>query len=222
MPNPGPSALRGADDFHFGADVYAADGRHVGALQFVIVESETFDVHAIVVKETSDFAGHRSADAALVEESVSVPIASVAGVDRDRITLSIPSAQVRRSEPYLTYRYAPISGRDSVRSLMSEAGQSPSMPGVIEEAHKRLDEVEIRAGENVMLGRTGHKLGTVRDVVLDRGELAGIVVHPQGFFKEDVFLQVRFLGRSDDASLFAHLSESDIAHLQPFRSPAPK
>ncbi len=65
-------------------------------------------------------------------------------------------------------------------------------------------------------GRTGKKLGTVRDVILDDGELVGVVVHPAGFFKEDVLLQTRFLGRSDDLALFAHLSEADLAHLTPF------
>ena len=86
----------------------------------------------------------------------------------------------------------------------------------MEEAHKRLDEIEICRGENVMLGRSGKKLGTVRDLVLDEGELAGVVIHPEGFFKEDVLLQIRFLGRSDDLALFAHLTEADIARLQPF------
>jgi hypothetical protein len=37
-----------------------------------------------------------------------------------------------------------------------------------------------------------------------------------GFFKEDVLLQVRFLGRSDDLALFAHLTEIDLEHLEPF------
>ena len=46
--------------------------------------------------------------------------------------------------------------------------------------------------------------------------VAGIVVHPVGFFKEDVLLQVRFLGRSDDLALFAHLTETDLEHLEPF------
>ena len=93
-------------------------------------------------------------------------------------------------------------------------------PPLVEEARKRLDELEISRGENVMLGHTGKKLGTVRDVVLDDGELAGIVVHPVGFFKEDVLLQVRFLGRSDDLALFAHLTEADLEHLKPFHPSA--
>ncbi len=212
---------RDIDDFHFGAAVYSADGRHVGALRFVIVAGETFQIRAIVVKETREFTGHASGDAALLEDDVAIPIGAVAEVSRDRITLSIPATEVRRSEPYLTYRYAPVAGRDSLRSLAAEGGQAPAMPRVVEEAHKRLDELEIRAGENVMLGHSGRKLGTVRDVVLDHDELAGIVMHPQGFFKEDVFLQVRFLGRSDDMSLFAQLSEEDLGHLLPFGQAPP-
>jgi hypothetical protein len=41
-----------------------------------------------------------------------------------------------------------------------------------------------------------------------------------GFFKEDVLLQVRFLGRSDDLALFAHLTEADLEHLKPFHPSA--
>jgi uncharacterized protein YrrD len=67
-----------------------------------------------------------------------------------------------------------------------------------------------------MLGKTGRKLGVVKDILFDEGELVGVVMNPVGFFKEAVLLQVRFLGRSDDAALFAHLSEEDIKHLQPF------
>lgn len=222
MPDPTPAPPPGADDFHFGADVYAADGRHLGALRFVLVDRESFAVHAIVVREAADFSGHHLVDAALLEDDVQVPIGAVASVDPDRITLSIASTQVRRSAPYLTYRYAPVADRDTVRSLVAELGQAPSVRGLVEEARKRLDELEIRAGENVMLGHSGRRLGVVRDVVLDRGELTGIVIHPQGLFKEDVYLQVRFLGRSDDMSLFAQLSETDIAHLQPFRRRAPR
>jgi sporulation protein YlmC with PRC-barrel domain len=103
---------------------------------------------------------------------------------------------------------------------MAQGAQTGYAPRLTEEAHKRLDELEISRGENVMLGHTGKKLGTVRDVVLDEGELAGVVIRPEGLFeglfKEDVLLQVRFLGRSDDLALFAHLTEADMARLRPF------
>jgi len=194
----------------------SADGKHIGSLNFMIIDGESFDIHAIVVKETRHFSGHYVAATALMEDDISIPVRSVKDVTRDLITLSITSAEARRTEPYLTYQYGPPQKGDVGHLLIAQAGQVGYIPHVVEEAHKRLDELEISQGENVMLGHTGKKLGTVRDIVLDEGELAGVVIRPVGFFKEDVLLQVRFLDRSDDLALFAHLTEADIARLQPF------
>jgi sporulation protein YlmC with PRC-barrel domain len=207
---------RSVEDFHFGARVVSADGKHIGSLNFMIIDGESFDIHAIVVKETRHFSGHYVAATALMEDDISIPLGAVKDVTHDLITLSITSAEARRTQPYLTYQYTPPQKGDLGRLLMAQVGQTGYVPHLIEEAHKRLDELEISRGENVMLGRTGKKLGTVRDLVLDEGELAGVVIRSEGFFKDDVLLQVRFLGRSDDLALFAHLTQADIAHLQPF------
>jgi sporulation protein YlmC with PRC-barrel domain len=204
------------EDFHFGARVVSADGHHIGSLNFMIVDGESFDVHSLVVKETHHFSGHHMAATALVEDDISIPIGAVSEVTHDLITLSITSAQARRTEPYLTYRYAPLQRGDGERLLVAEVGQTGYAPHLVEEAHKRLDELEIHHGENVMLGLTGRRLGTVEDLVLDEGELAAVVIRPAGFFTQDVLLQIRFLGRSDDLALFAHLTEADLARLQPF------
>jgi sporulation protein YlmC with PRC-barrel domain len=211
---------RRSEDFHFGTRVYSSDGRHIGSLRFIIVDRESSDIHALVVKETRRFSGHHAAVAALMEDDIAIPIGAVRDVDRSQITLSITSAQARRTAPYLTYQFAGLDKGDEERLLVAEMGGGMFAPPLVEEARKRLDELEISRGENVMLGHTGKKLGTVRDVVLDDGELAGIVVHPVGFFKEDVLLQVRFLGRSDDLALFAHLTEADLEHLKPFHPSA--
>ena len=204
------------EDFHFGARVVSADGRHIGSLNFMIVDGESFDVHSLVVKETHHFSGHHVAGTALMEDDISIPVSAVREVTHEQITLAITSAEVRRSEPYLSYRHAPLEVGDSGRLLMAEAAETGFAPHLVEEAHKRLDELEIHRGENVMLGSTGRRLGTVHDLVLDDGELAGVVIHPPGFFTEDVLLQIRFLGRSDDLALFAQLNEADIANLRPF------
>ena len=212
----GPQPRHSVEDFHFGARVVSSDGRHIGALNFMIIDGESFDIHTIVVKETRHFSGHYVAATALMEDDISIPVSAVRDVTRELITLSITSAEARRTEPYLTYRYAPRAKGDAARLLISQVASVGYAPHLVEEAHKRLDELEVSRGENVMLGHTGQKLGTVRDIVLDEGELAGVVIRPVGFFKEDVLLQVRFLGRSDDLALFAHLTEADLAHLQPF------
>ena len=208
------------EDFHFGARVVSADGRHIGSLTFMIVDGESFDVHALVVKETHRFSGHHVAATAMMEDDIAIPVSAIHEVTHDLITLSITSAEARRTQPYLTYHYAAVEKGDTRRLLVDELAQTAYAPGLVEEAHKRLDELEIHRGENVMLGLTGRKLGTVQDVVLDEGELAGVVIRPAGFFTEDVLLQVRFLGRSDDLALFAHLTEADLARLRPFHPAA--
>ena len=203
-------------DFRFGAAVFSADGKHIGTLRRVIVDQESLDLHAIVVKETRRFSGHYFAATGLVEDDIAIPLNTVRSVSPERIDLSIDSSEARRTAPYLTYQYAPQTRSNAVTEAVALVGQSAYIPHLVEEAHKRLDEMEIDPGENIMLGKTGKKLGTVRDIVTDEGELVGVVMHPVGFFKEDVLLQVRFLGRSDDLALFAYLTEGDIAHLQPF------
>ena len=204
------------EDFHFGTPVQSADGKLVGSLQRVIVDQESLDVHAIVVKETRHFSGHYLGGAGLLEDDLAIPIQAVQEASRDRILVSENAKAIRSHAPYLTYQYAPVTKGDVARMGVALAGGLPYVPRLIENEQKRPDELEIDRGENVMLGHTGKKLGTVHDVVMEDGELIGIVLHPEGFFKEDVLLQIRFLGRSDDLALFAYLSEADLEHLTPF------
>jgi uncharacterized protein YrrD len=67
-----------------------------------------------------------------------------------------------------------------------------------------------------MLGQTGRRLGRIHDLLYDQGKLAGVVIRPEGFFKRDVVLPMKFISRADDLALFADLTESDVEHLQPF------
>lgn len=67
-----------------------------------------------------------------------------------------------------------------------------------------------------MLGHTGRRLGHVKEVLFDGDELVGIVMEPEGFFREPVILPRRLFERSDDAALFARLTEEDLKHLEPF------
>jgi hypothetical protein len=91
-------------------------------------------------------------------------------------------------------------------------------PLLTESADKPAGDIEIRHGENVMIGHGGEKLGTVQDVLFDDGELVGIVVRPNGFFAGDMVVQVRFLDRSDDMALFVRMTPDDVKRLS--ESPA--
>src|ERR1035441_5220746 len=138
---------RSVEDFHFGARVVSADGKHIGSLNFMIIDGESFDIHAIVVKETRHFSGHYVAATALMEDDISIPLGAVKDVTHDLITLSITSAEVRRTEPYLTYHYTPPEKGDAGRLLMAQVAQTGYAAHLVEEAHKRLDELEICRSE---------------------------------------------------------------------------
>src|SRR5579884_971658 len=103
------------EDLHFGAAVYTADGKHAGSLCRLIVDEESFDLHALVIKETRWFSGRHLAGTPLLEDDVSVPLAGVRSVSRDRIDLSMTAAEARRTAPYLTYQYAPVGKGDVAR-----------------------------------------------------------------------------------------------------------
>jgi uncharacterized protein YrrD len=90
------------------------------------------------------------------------------------------------------------------------------LPPKQEIANKPAGQIEIDRGENVMLGKTGHRLGRVQDVLFDHGELIGVVIRPDGLFTRDVVLPIRFISRADDMALFANLDKADIDQLKPY------
>jgi sporulation protein YlmC with PRC-barrel domain len=214
----GPQAGFSTDDFHLGATVYTSDGREVGELRRVLVDGKDFELKAVVVKEGRAFSGHLLSPGSmmLVDELV-VPAGGVRQVAHDRIDLGLSTAQARRLHPYLTYATETETPSEELADVVSVLGSSPAIPQSIHEiAHKPASELEIEGGENVMLGQTGKRLGSVRDVLFDDDELVAVVISP-GWFQQEVILPRRFLERSDDAALFVDLTEDEIAKLKPFR-----
>jgi len=206
------------DDFHLGAEVVSSDGKDVGELRRVLVEDPDYSLRAIVVKEGSRFSGLGLAPGSLlVADEVIVPIDEIGEVMHDRVALKIAAADVRRLPPYLEFRNREATTTEVLEDEGAVLGLSPAIPHSVEEfANKPAGELEIEGGENVMLGHSGKRLGSVRDVLFDDGELVGIVLQPEGWFKQDVILPRRFLGRSDDAALFASLEEDEVERLSPF------
>jgi sporulation protein YlmC with PRC-barrel domain len=206
-----------AEDLHLGAAVYSSEGKHVGKLVHVLVDGD-YRLKGLVVKESGLFSGHLlSPGSLLVADELIVPRDAVAAVTRERIDLKASSAEVRRFEPYITYREKPESVGEELEDVAGVLGSGPEVPNWLEQvANKPEDELEIDGGESVMLGYTGKKLGTVRDVLFDGDELIGVVLRPEGLFKGEVILPRRFLDRSDDLALFARIDEQDLEHLKPF------
>ena len=126
---------------------------------------------------------------------------------------------IRREPLYLSYRpRSPTVGEAALEeeAILTGGIGGVALPTFDEIANKGKGEIEIDRGENVMLGNSGHRLGRVHDVLFDRGALIGVVIRPDGFFKRDVVLPIRFIDRADDLALFAHLDESDVEQLKPF------
>lgn len=208
------------EDLHLGADVYSSDGEHVGRLAHVLVDSE-YRLLSLVVKESARFSGHLlSPGSLLVADEFIVPKDAVGAITHDRIDLKASAAAMRRLEPYITYREKGESVGEELEDVAGVLGSGPEVPNWLEQvANKAGTDLEIDAGENVMLGHTGKKLGTVKDVLFDGDQLVGVVLKPEGLFKGEVILPRRFLDRSDDLALFARIEEGDLENLKPFEPP---
>jgi sporulation protein YlmC with PRC-barrel domain len=208
-----------ANDFHLGASVYSRDDTHMGRLESTLVEDSTLELRALVIKEDPGFWGRLlSPGSTLLTDQLVVPLSAVQNVSRERIDLKLTASQLRRLPPYLTYRFTTPSRTEEVEQALDVLTSTMAAPAVEEMADKPASELEISAGENVMLGHTGRKLGHVKDVLFDGEELVGVVMHPEGLLQHEVVVPRRFIGRSDDAALFARLSEDDLEHLEPFQA----
>jgi sporulation protein YlmC with PRC-barrel domain len=204
-------------DLRLGADVVASDGTKVGTVVSVIVDEEGFSPRALVVKDEATLAGRLlSGEKLFTTDEVVIPIAAVESATRDEVRLSMSGPEVRRQPLYLSYRREPMTTEDAVAEEGALLGGGLGLPKVEEVANKPVGQIEIDQGENVMLGTTGRRLGKVQDLLFDHGELIAVVIRPEGFFKRDVVLPIRFVERADDLALFAQLDEADIEQLKPF------
>jgi len=204
-------------DFRLGADVVASDGKKVGSLVSVIVDQQGFDPRALVVKDEESLMGRLRGDSKLfTTDEVVIPITAVESATHDLVRLSMSGPDVRRQPLYLSYRRKPLTLEEAAIEDADVLTGSVGLPTQQEIANKPAGQIEIDRGENVMLGKTGHRLGRVQDVLLDHGELIGVVIRPDGLFTRDVVLPREFIDRADDMALFARLDESDIDELKPF------
>ena len=207
-------------DFRLGADVVASDGKKAGTLISVIVDEKGFEPRALVVKEVESLGGRLRADSSLfITDEVVVPITAVESATHDLVRLSISGSDVRRQPLYLSYRPKRLTLEEAALEDADVLTGNVGLPPEQEIANKPKSQIEIDRGENVMLGKTGHRLGRVQDVLFDHGKLTGVVVRPDGFFTRDVVLPTEFIERADDMALFADLSELDIENLKPFVDP---
>jgi sporulation protein YlmC with PRC-barrel domain len=194
-----------------GAPVYSSDHTQIGSLERVLVDSTTMELRQIVVKESPHTSGHHwYQGASMLIHDVIVPADKVRDASEERIDLDLTLSEVRHLPPYLSYQYA---GATPGQMLVGLAG-APVWT-YAENAQEPRGELEVRQGENVMFKHSGKVLGHVHELVYDNDELVAVVVRPHGLVAHDVLLQARYLDRSDDAALFAHITDEDLNHLAP-------
>lgn len=204
-------------DFCLGSEVFDNDGNKAGTLVSVLVEQAGFDPKALVVKDETSLIGRVMAEERfLITDEVVIPIGVVESATHDQVLLSVSVSDVRKQDSYLSYRMKAQTAGEVLLQAAETAIGGFGLPSATEIANKPPDQIEIDEDENVMLGRTGHRLGRVQDILFDQGELIGVVIRPDGRNKRDVVLPIRFINRADDMALFADISASDIDNLKPF------
>lgn len=204
-------------DFRLGSDVVGNDGAMAGKLISVLVEADGFDPKAIVVRDETSLVGRIVAEEKyFITDEVVIPISAVESATHVHVQVSMPAADMRRQPPYLSYKLKPVTPGEALLHEVEFLGGGLVLPKADEIANKPAGEIEIDRDENVMLGKTGRRLGHVRDVLYDNGEMVGVVIRPDGFFKHDVVLPIRFINRADDMALFADIREAAIEELKPY------
>jgi sporulation protein YlmC with PRC-barrel domain len=204
-------------DFRLGARVIDSEGHTAGTVVSVIVDENGFDPRSLVVKDEVTLAARLlSNEKYMTTDEVVIPITAVESATHELVKLSMSTAEVRKQPLYLSYRPQAETAGEAVLEEGELLGGGLALPKLDEIANKPDGQIEIDRGENVMLGTTGRRLGRVEDVLFDHGELIGVIIRPEGFFKRDVVLPTRFINRADDLALFVDLTESDIEQLKPF------
>src|SRR5258708_29665901 len=82
------------------------------------------------------------------------------------------------------------------------------LPKAEEVANKPADQIEIDRGENVMLGKTGRRLGRGWEVVFGHGPLIRVVIRPRGVFQKGVGPALAVTGRAAGLALVVQPTES--------------
>src|SRR5216683_2894459 len=185
-------------DFRLGSDVVGSDGKKAGTLVSVIVDEKGFDPRALVVKEVESLGGRiRATESLFITDEVVVPIVAVESATHDLVRLSMSGSDIRRQPLYLSYRPKRLTVEEAALEEADVLTGSVGLPPKQEIANKPAGQIEIDRGENVMLGKTGHRLGRVQDVLLNHGEVMGVVIRPDGLFTRDVVLPIRFISREE-------------------------
>jgi uncharacterized protein YrrD len=218
-----------------GAKVSTADGNELGTIDKLILEPESGEVKAIVVKK-----------GLLFTRDIEIPLEGIAGRERGRVRLAYTHEQVDDLPNFLEGSYTtPPPGRvaeyeaaygfPSATYLWPAFGRGAPAPAAYgDEAVGAVgDEVHALHGEqalanavievgSVVKSRDGEKIGTVRSVVFDPsdGHPVWTVVREGTFFTEDVEFPASLIASADNDVIYLDMpSDAVKRHATPHVSP---
>jgi len=186
-----------------GMDVFASDGDKVGSVDRIVVDSQTKQIHKLVVER-----GFLSRDSKLVD------IDMVTGSSDDGIRLDLTSEQVNELPGYVedTFVQIPDSDWDSLPFIQPNAGgaggylygapnlgrgyegtrdsffdAAPANAPVMER-QSNIPETDVMISEGTdVYGSDGDKVGSVGEILVgDDGAINGFIVSKGFIFKSDV------------------------------------
>jgi sporulation protein YlmC with PRC-barrel domain len=186
-----------------GMDVFGSDDEKVGSVEKIVVDSNTKQIHKIVIHR-----GFLSHDDKLVD------LAMVSAQDADGLRLDLTSDQVNELPGYVEERFVqiPEQDRDALPFMMPSAmgagaylygapnigrgyegsqdsffDAAPSVAPVIED-ESNIPETDVMISEGTdVYGADGDKVGSVGEVLTSNdGAVSGFVVSKGLIFKKDV------------------------------------
>ncbi|HEX5165006.1 MAG TPA: PRC-barrel domain-containing protein [Thermomicrobiales bacterium] len=209
-----------------GTDVFGTDGEKVGAVDKIVIDPGTKQIHQFVV--------HRGF---LTRENKLVDIAMVSGQDDQGLRLDLTSDQVNELPDYIEERFvqvpehdvdaipfilptamgaggylygAPYAGRGYEGRQDSFFDAAPSVAPVIED-ESNIPETDVMISEGTdVYGADGDKVGSVGEVLVsENGAIQGFVVSKGVIFKKDVRVPIDWVESADEAQIRLNVTSAE-------------
>ena len=213
-----------------GMDVFGSNGEKVGTVERIVVDSNTMQIHKLIVG-----GGFLNTDDRLVD------IEMVTGQDANGLRLNLTSEQVDQLPEYVEERFvqvperdydalpfiipnamgagaylygAPYVGRGYEGSRDSFFDAAPAVAPVVE-TETNIPETDIMIAEGTdVFGADGEKIGSVGDVIVaDDGAITGFVVSAGFIFKHKVRVPIDVVesANEDEIRLSVTSAEAESA-----------
>src|SRR5258708_26574462 len=108
-----------------------------------------------------------------ITDEVVIPITAVESATHEQVLLTMSASDVRKQEPYLSYRMKPLSAGGVVLQAAQAAIEVLAVPNAVAAANKPDHPIEIAKDDTVMRDKTGHRLRRLHDRLFDHGDQIG-------------------------------------------------